>query len=325
MIIGKIELRQCQHIIYTLNMPIYIMTTQHRKETIKTSEKYKEFQVPTEPKLEVLYSQTKGDYKGSILCVPGICHGAWCYEYFLKFFPDRGYDCYALSFRGHAGSDGHDNLQDYKLSDYSEDVKRCIAFSTSDECKHKMKSSPFLLGHSMGGAVVQQYIGEHFNTVTGAVLFASAPAGGMNLLKTAIDTYTHKNLHIAANKGSGKAVTDEKMFQSAFFDGRVPMDKIKKYNSLLQAESKKVMFAGLHHAYTDKPVPDIPILVIGSSKDSYFGEKELRKTADAYGCSENDTRQQLVILPDLCHDMMLDEKGWQEPAEKVLEFMDNNQ
>lgn len=43
---------------------------------------YTAFEIPVTPKLEVLYSQAKGDYKGCILCVPGICHGAWCFENF---------------------------------------------------------------------------------------------------------------------------------------------------------------------------------------------------------------------------------------------------
>ena len=35
---------------------------------------------------------------------------------------------------------------------------------------------PFLLGHSMGGAVVQQYIGKYEDDVQGAVLFAPETA-----------------------------------------------------------------------------------------------------------------------------------------------------
>lgn len=288
------------------------------------SNNYTTFKVPTTPELEVFYSQTKGDYKGCILCVPGICHGAWCFENFLTFFPDNGYDCYALSFRGHAGSDGYDKLDEYELSDYSDDVKRCIEYCKSENCEHKMKSKPFLLGHSMGGAVVQNYMGEHSVELKGAILFASATAGGMNAGKTFLDTYIiHKNLRIAAHKASGKEVTDSKMFESAFFDRRVPMNKIKKYNTLLQKESKNIILKNLFKPYTNNYKVGIPILVIGSYADSYFPEKSLRKTAEFYECSEIDTTKQLKILPDLCHDMMLDEEGWEESARVVLEFVEN--
>ena len=148
------------------------------------SNTYKPFKIPVNPELEVFYSKAKNGYKGCILCVPGICHGAWCFENFLTFFADNGYDCYALSFRGHAGSGGHENINKYRLSDYSDDVKKCIEFCKSEDCKYKMKSDPFLLGHSMGGAVVQKYIGDYSDEVKGMILFASATAKGMDFKQT---------------------------------------------------------------------------------------------------------------------------------------------
>lgn len=296
------------------------------------SNNYISFKVPVNPELEVFYSKAKNDYKGCILCVHGICHGAWCFENFLTYFSDNGYDCYALSFRGHAGSGGHENLNEYNLSDYSDDIKKCIEYCKSEKCEHKMKSAPYLLGHSMGGAVVQKYIGEHYDTVMGAILFASATAGGMNSIKSLIDTYLrHKNLKIAAKKALGKQITDDELFKSAFFDSRVPLDKIKEYNLLLQKESKKITIGDLckfktgdlYKSYTDNYDIDIPILVIGSYADSYFPEESLEKTAEAYKCSKSDKRKRLEILPDLCHDMMLD-PDWEKSAKVVLEFMENN-
>lgn len=287
------------------------------------SNNYTTFEIPVSPKLEVLYSQAKGDYKGSILCVPGICHGAWCFENFLMYFSDNGYDCYALSFRGHAGSEGYTKLNEYRLSDYSDDVQKCIEFCKSEKCKYKMKSNPFLLGHSMGGAVVQKYMGNCSNELKGGILFASATAGGMNKIKTLLDTIFHKNLRIASNIASGKQVTDDDLFNAAFFDGRVPLSEIKKYNTHLQIESKKITLKDLFKSYTNNYNISIPILVIGSYADSYFPEKSLKRTAKAYNCSENNTKKQLKILSDLCHDMMLDPE-WKKSAKNVLEFMNNN-
>lgn len=285
---------------------------------------YISFKVPTEPKLEVFYSQAKNDHKGCILCVHGICHGAWCFEKFLTFFPDNGYDCYALSLRGHAGSDGHENLNEYGLSDYSNDVKKCIEYCKSEKCEYKMRSDPFLLGHSMGGAVVQKYIGKHSDKLKGAILFAAATAGGMNILKTFIDAYfIHKNLRIASGKASGKEITDDELFNSAFFDGRVPISEVNKYSALLQTESSKITTKDLYKPYTNNYDIDIPILVIGSYADAYFPEKSLEKTASMYRCTKNDTKRQLEILPDLCHDMMLD-PDWEKSAKIVLNFMENN-
>jgi len=282
---------------------------------------YESLNIPSKFKLEVLYSLTTSQYKGCILCVHGVCHGAWCFENFLEFFPKYGFDCFALSFRGHSGSQGHEKLNEFGISDYSEDIKECINYCMS--IKKIMKSTPFILGHSMGGAVVQNYIGEHSDAVKGAILFAPATAGGMKKFKTFIDTYfLHKDLRIAAKKASGKEVTDKELFESAFFDKRVPMNDIRVYNKRLQIESKKITLEELYKSYTSNYSVNLPILVIGSYEDSYFPESSLNKTYTTYKNSKNKNIE-LEILPDLCHDMMLD-PAWEKSANIVLKFMENN-
>lgn len=92
---------------------------------------------------------------------------------------------------------------------------------------------------------------------------------------------------------------------------------------LLHKEPLRVIFIDLHRKYTNNCRVNIPILVIGSYADLYFPEKSLRKTAKVYGCSEEDTKKQLKILPELCHDMMLD-SDWEKSAKEVLDFMGNN-
>ena len=292
------------------------------------SNNYEIFKVPTTPNLEVFYSQAKNDYKGCILCIPGVCHGAWCFENFLSYFADNGYDCYALSLRGHAGSEGYEKLNKYGLLEYSNDVKRCIEYCKSTECEYKMKSDPFLLGHSMGGAVVQKYIGEYSNTIKGAILFASATAGGMDFKKTMKDSATHKNLFLSNLVGLGfcKTMRISSIYKSAFFDRRITKENAKLYKKKLCRESRKILFSDLYEEYTSNTDIDIPILVIGSYADSYFPQESLIKTAKVFRCSEKDTRKHLEILPDLCHDMMLDEveEGWKKSAKKVLEFIENN-
>lgn len=64
--------------------------------------------------------------KGFIVLVHGICHGAWCWENFIDFFAAQGYQCYAVSLRGHSNSEGKEDLNSFALSDYVEDVKTVV-------------------------------------------------------------------------------------------------------------------------------------------------------------------------------------------------------
>lgn len=271
--------------------------------------------------------------KGSIVFVHGICHGAWCWENFLYYFSKAGYQCYAVSLRGHGNSEGKENLNTFTLSDYVEDIK----FVIDNKCITK----PFLVGHSMGGAVVQQYIGKYEDTVQGAVLFAPATAPRMKFYqilpknknlwyatRVAWDMYDKFNIF---GKSRGEIIHNSAFFTGKDKDGK-RIQRIKdtsRFESLLQAESilvttggiinNKIKFADLIKRYSKNYNVHIPILVIGSYADRYFAKRSLKKTAKAYA---KNGKTALVILERLCHDMMLDLE-WRHSAKPVLKFIEN--
>ena len=292
-----------------------------------TNQKYETKTISNSPELKVQHQCANGSPKGSIIFVHGICHGAWCFEKFMDFFSENGYECFALNLRGH-GDNNPKGLTFATLSQYVSDVKKCVEYCIDYCSKNEIKEKPFLLGHSMGGAVVQKYIGEYTNTVKGAILFASATAGGMNFWETIKDGFTHKNLLLAnfVGLGFGKRMKIDSIWKSAFFDKRISHEKAKIYKEKLCRESIIILFRDLYKEYTNNNDICIPILVVGSYADSYFKEDSLITTADAYKCSKNDTKKKLEILSDLCHDMMLDEvdEGWKKSAKAVLDFMENN-
>jgi pimeloyl-ACP methyl ester carboxylesterase len=107
--------------------------------------------------------------KTPILFVHGAWHGAWCWnEFFLPYFAERGYASYALSLQGHGSSDIKKRLNSLRISDYVEDVARVAA---------DLPTPPILVGHSMGGLIVQKYLEN--NSAPSAVLLASLPYSGL--------------------------------------------------------------------------------------------------------------------------------------------------
>lgn len=289
-----------------------------------SNQKYDKLTTDGSKKLKLRHQSAKGSPSGSIIFVHGICHGAWCFEKFMDYFSDNGYECFSLNLRGH-GDNIRKGLTFATLSQYRNDVIECVNYCSKYLHEKGLTEKPFLLGHSMGGAVVQKYIKGHFFDVKGAILFASATAKRMSFLNT-IWGLRKKNLRTSAIKAWGFKRSDEQIAASAFFDNKIKSQKdIKKYNNLLHRESLIITFVSLYLPYyIGKYNGDIPIQIIGSDADSYFSSNSLEKTAKVYYCFENDTRKQLKILPNLCHDMMLDEKNWRESAKAVLEFMENN-
>lgn len=287
------------------------------------NQKYETITISNSPELIVRYQSAECSPKGSIIFIHGICHGAWCFENFMDFFSENGYECFALNLRGH-GDNARKGLTFATLSQYVSDVFKCVEYCTVYCSKKGINEKPFLLGHSMGGAVVQKYIKKHFDKVKGAVLLASATAKRMPYFKTLFGLIK-KNLRNSALKAWGIKMSDEDIAGSAFFDNRIKsMDDIVKYNKLLHRESIVITLISLYLPYyKGKYNGNIPILIIGSEIDSYFPKKSLIKTANTYGCTEDNKVKQCIILDKLCHDIMLDPE-WEKSAKDVFKFMENN-
>ena len=89
-----------------------------------------------------------------LLLVHGAGHGAWCWELWMQVLPTKGWECFALSLRGHPGSlpvDRDTYCKHLRVADYAADVR--------EVARHIGRPS-VIIGHSMGGIVTQQYIAE---------------------------------------------------------------------------------------------------------------------------------------------------------------------
>ncbi len=107
-----------------------------------------------------------------LLFVHGGWHGAWCWDdHFLDFFADRGYRAVAMSLRGHGTSPTAKPLQKVSIADYIDDV-HSVADDLGGGLRH-----PVLIGHSLGGYVIQRYLEDR--AAPAAVLVGSLPPQGV--------------------------------------------------------------------------------------------------------------------------------------------------
>ncbi len=67
----------------------------------------------------------------------------------MPWFADAGFASYAVSLSGHGRSRRRDLLDSYSISDYVNDLAEVVA---------ELPVAPVLIGHSMGGMVVQKYL-----------------------------------------------------------------------------------------------------------------------------------------------------------------------
>lgn len=250
--------------------------------------------------LEVIDKGSAGpSHPAPLLFVHGAWHAAWCWdEHFLDFFAGRGYRAAALSLRGHGNSASPKRLRDCSFADYARDVAAAAA---------ALPTPPVLVGHSMGGVIVQKYL--EANAAPAAVLMASMPPGGY--LGSGLRWLRRHPWQFAKLTATGRSlpyVSTPQLARERFFCAATPEPLVRRHAARLQEESARSGLDGLVRL----PRPDrvsAPVLVLGACEDGAVTRQEVRATARAY-------RTEPEFFAGMGHDMML-EPGWRAVAERI--------
>jgi pimeloyl-ACP methyl ester carboxylesterase len=243
-----------------------------------------------------------------LLFVHGAWHGAWCWEeHFLRYFADRGWSVKAIDLRGHGSAPGRKRLRWTRVAEYVADVADAAA---------AMPEPPVLIGHSMGGLVVQKYLESH--AAPAAVLLASVPPTGV-LLATLRVLNRHPLRFLRSNLTMSlwPIVETPDLAREMFFSSTMRESEVRAYQERLQDESYLAYLDMMIFALPQPAaVAKLPMLVLGGRDDQVFSPREVEKTAKAYGADLN-------IFPDLAHDLMLG-PGWQVVAGTVDSWLRRN-
>jgi pimeloyl-ACP methyl ester carboxylesterase len=231
-------------------------------------------------------------------------HGAWCWDaHFLGYFAEHGFSAHAVNLRGHGNSEGRKNLRWTRIANFVEDVSNVVK---------QLPCSPILIGHSMGGFVIQKYL-EYYDA-PGAVLLSSPPPAG--LLATTIRiarrhpvAFAKVNLTLSLLP----FIATPQLARDAFFSPGLPEEELQNYWNQMQDES---YMAFLDMVALDLPKPSrikTPLLILGAANDNMLKPREIEATARAY-------KTKAEIIPGVAHNSML-EQGWQLVAERILRWL----
>jgi pimeloyl-ACP methyl ester carboxylesterase len=243
-------------------------------------------------------------HRTPLLFVHGAWHAAWCWdEGFLDFFADNGFRALALSLRAHGRSSTTRPIRTISIADYVQDVMTVA---------QTLPTAPVVVGHSMGGFVVQKYLEVH--RAPAGVLLASVPPRGVGpfLMRWTRQQpwpvtralLTGKSLHTFE---SPNTVRDK------FYSQHTPEADVLRYAARLQEESQR---ASHDAAWLLLPRPKrvtTPLLVLGAGADGCFTVKEVHATARAYGAEAE-------VFPGMGHNMMLG-PGWRDVAQRILSWL----
>jgi pimeloyl-ACP methyl ester carboxylesterase len=168
-----------------------------------------------------------------------------------------------------------------------------------------------VIGHSMGGFVVQKYL-EKRQAPAGVLMGSVPPRGAVGVHLRLLRRHpwlvtraliTGKWLH---------CVNSAKLAREAFFSAHSPEAEVVGFAARFREESARA----IRGMMSDLPRPEhvtVPLLVLGAGDDGIISAEEVRATARAY-------RTEAEIFPDIGHDMML-EAGWTAVADRIHNWL----
>jgi pimeloyl-ACP methyl ester carboxylesterase len=235
-----------------------------------------------------------------LLFVHGGTLAAWCWdEHFLDFFADNGYRAIALNLRGHGGSPVLKPLNKCTIADYVDDVRSVAA---------TLPTTPVLIGHSMGGFVVQKYL--ETGNAPAAVLVSSAPPRTFFLTSLRLArkhpwlavkfSATRKNLTIYPTSAHMREV---------MFCAHTPEPIVEQCFARLQEDSYRALGADMNLLNLVRPRRVTTPMLVLEGAEIGWGHRPAREIARAYHTAAE-------FFPNMGHNMML-EPGWQAVAERI--------
>jgi pimeloyl-ACP methyl ester carboxylesterase len=242
-------------------------------------------------------------FETPLLFVHGTGHAAWCWdEHFLPFFAARGFSAHAVSLRGHGKSEGRDKLKWASISNYVEDVFRAAS---------GLPAPPVLIGHSLGGLVVQKYLEKH--AAPAAILVAPSPSEGMFLSGLKLQLKNPLLMAKVTLKQDYAVMFGTPALAKKFlFSEDADDEKIAGYVKRFGSESYRAALEMIYNLPKPKKLT-APILVIGAENDALIAPKKIEKTARAY-------KADFKVFNGMAHDLML-ERGWKQVAEYMAEWL----
>lgn len=262
------------------------------------------------PELEIFRRSPsdKPKCKTPVVFVHGAFTGAWCWnEHFLTWFADQGFETISFSLRGHGGSGGRELRSLASIDDYVEDLETVV---------DTLGQKPILIGHSMGGYIIQKYLEKH--KATAAVLMASVPPEGL-LASNTMMAMAQPDLYLQMFwlQAIGPHTLLRDRLGRAMLSPDIAEDEGMIYFGRLETESHRAlmdMMGGnpVFLSQTDLP----PMLAIGARNDEIIQSEVVNHTARRLGAD-------CVLLDDIAHAMMLDAK-WEKAATQIAEWLEKN-
>lgn len=237
------------------------------------------------------------------------------WERWIAFFETRGYRCLAPAWPLHEGEAAilreqvPPGLGELGLDTVIDHFAQ-IAAGEADK--------PILIGHSMGGLIVQQLVARGLGTA-GVCISSLAP----NMMLS-LDWGFFRNSVAIMNPlmGHKPFIMSVEMFHHNFCNTLTGDEARAAFDDFVVHESRKVLRDGMGHAgHLELNRPHAPLLFIAGERDVMIPDQLNRKNAEAYTDSGSISDFQDFAGRD---HFICNEPGWQGPASFIEGWLEAN-
>jgi pimeloyl-ACP methyl ester carboxylesterase len=251
--------------------------------------------------------------KRTIVFIHGLFMNPVSWSGWVRFFEEKGYTCYSPGYPFHNGipADLRKNIN-HDLGDltFGQVVDSLATFVDS------LAEKPVLIGHSMGGLVVQKLIESDRGSI--GICIDPAPPQGLFSFKW---SFLKANLTtINPFRGNSVFLPDLKWFQYAFCNTMTMEQAEAEYVKYVVPESRNIARSSTgNDGKMDFSKPHKPLLFIAGEKDNIVPKSLIKKNFESYmdKFSRIDFREFAGKTHYICG-----QPGWEEIAAYIITWIE---
>ena len=251
----------------------------------------------------------------TIVFIHGLFQNPLSWEGWKKYFESKGYKCYAPAYPFHDGNpaDLRKNINpELGKVTFGQVVDSLSSFID------QLPEKPILIGHSMGGLVVQKLLEMDKGSL--AVAIDTAPPKGIFSFKW---SFLKANLPtINPLKGNSVCLPSVKWFHYAFCNTMSIAQTEIEYSKFVVPESRNIARTSTQKdGYIDFKKPHNPLLFIAGEKDHIIPSSLNKKNFDAY--KDKNSKKNFNEFVGRTH-YICGQANWQEVASYIHLWIENN-
>lgn len=241
----------------------------------------------------------------TIIFIHGMFNGANAWDAWIEYFEQAGFTCLAPAWPFHDPADDITNLGALTLDTVIARYQSII---------RELPEPPILIGHSMGGLIVQVLLNQGLGLC--GIAIDSAPPAGVSSLAW---SFLKSNLPVINPfMGDTPYVMSFPTFQYVFAHLLPLEEQMELYKKMIVPESRNVARSAGKFGKIDFTKPHSPLLLIAGEQDHIIPASLNKKNFLKY--KPDGSVAQFKIFPERTHSITA-QHDWREVAEYILNWI----